>query len=139
MTDLLTGKLLAIGIPIVALVLLMVCYKLVLRIFGVIIIPKNTIGIVNKKFVLFGSNKTLPDGEIIALKGEAGIQADTLPPGIHFWRWPWQYSIQSQEFVTICQGKIGVVEARGGKPLSNGRVLAKKVEKIGRASCRERV
>jgi len=128
MTDLLTGKLLAIGIPIGALLLLIVCYKLILRIFGVIIIPKNTIGIVNKKFVLFGSNKTLPDGEIIALKGEAGIQADTLPPGIHFWRWPWQYSIQSQEFVTICQGKIGVVEARGGKPLSNGRVLAKKVE-----------
>jgi len=128
MTDLLTGRLLAIGIPIGALVLLIVCYKLILRIFGVIIIPKNTIGIVNKKFVLFGVNKTLPDGEIIALKGEAGIQADTLPPGIHFWRWPWQYSIQSQEFVTISQGKIGVVEARGGKPLSNGRVLAKKVE-----------
>jgi uncharacterized membrane protein YqiK len=128
MTDLLTGKLLAIGIPIGALLLLIVCYKLILRIFGVIIIPKNTIGIVNKKFVLFGSNKTLPDGEIIALKGEAGIQADTLPPGIHFWRWPWQYSIQSQEFVTISPGKIGVVEARGGKPLSNGRVLAKKVE-----------
>jgi uncharacterized membrane protein YqiK len=128
MTDLLTGKLLAIGIPIGALLLLIVCHKLILRIFGVIIIPKNTIGIVNKKFVLFGSDKTLPDGEIIALKGEAGIQADTLPPGIHFWRWPWQYSIQSQEFVTIDPGKIGVVEARGGKPLSNGRVLAKKVE-----------
>ncbi len=82
MNDLLTGRLLAIGIPIGALLLLIVCYKLVLRIFGVIIIPKNTIGIVNKKFVLFGTNKTLPDGEIIALKGEAGIQADTLPPGI---------------------------------------------------------
>ncbi|HWW02122.1 MAG TPA: SPFH domain-containing protein [Candidatus Acidoferrum sp.] len=128
MTDLLTGKVLATGILIGALLLLIVCYKLILRIFGVIIIPKNTIGIVNKKFVLFGSNKTLPDGEIIALKGEAGIQADTLPPGIHFWRWPWQYGVQSQEFVTISQGKIGVVEARGGKPLSNGRVLAKKVE-----------
>ena len=75
MTDLLTGKLLAIGIPIGALLLLIVCHKLILRIFGVIIIPKNTIGIVNKKFVLFGSNKTLPDGEIIALKGEAGFQA----------------------------------------------------------------
>jgi uncharacterized membrane protein YqiK len=128
MPELNTGNLLVIAIPIAAIILLVVCYRLILRVFGVIIIPKNTIGIVNKKFVLVGSNKTLPDGEIIALKGEAGIQADTLPPGIHFWRWPWQYGIQIQEFVTIEQGKIGVVEARGGKPLSNGRVLAKKVE-----------
>jgi uncharacterized membrane protein YqiK len=128
MPELHTGNLLAIGIPIVALFLILICYRLILRVFGVIIIPKNTIGIVYKKFVLVGSNKTLPDGEIIALKGEAGIQADTLPPGIHFWRWPWQYGIQIQEFVTIEQGKIGVVEARGGKPLANGRVLAKKVE-----------
>jgi hypothetical protein len=37
---------------------------------------------VNKKFVLFGSNRTLPDGAIIALKGEAGYQADTLAPGL---------------------------------------------------------
>jgi uncharacterized membrane protein YqiK len=128
MPELHTGNLLVIAIPILAVLLVLVCYRLILRIFGVIIIPKNTIGIVNKKFVLVGSNKTLPDGEIIALKGEAGIQADTLPPGIHFWRWPWQYGIQIQEFVTIEQGKIGVVEARGGKPLANGRVLAKKVE-----------
>src|SRR5258707_13103863 len=128
MPELNTGNLVVIGTPIVAVVLLLVCYRLILRVFGVIIIPKNTIGIVNKKFVLVGSNKTLPDGEIIALNGEAGIQADTLPPGIHFWRWPWQYGIQIQEFVTIEQGSIGVVEARGGKPLANGRVLAKKVE-----------
>jgi uncharacterized membrane protein YqiK len=128
MPELKIGNFLVIAIPIAAILLLLVCYRLILRVFGVIIIPKNTIGIVNKKFVLFGSNKTLPDGEIIALKGEAGIQADTLPPGIHFWRWPWQYGIQIQEFVTIKQGSIGVVEARGGKPLANGRVLAKKVE-----------
>ena len=128
MPELNTGNFLGIAIPIAAILLLLVCYRLILRVFGVIIIPKNTIGIVNKKFVLFGSNKTLPDGEIIALKGEAGVQADTLPPGIHFWRWPWQYGIQIQEFVTIEQGTIGVVEARGGKPLANGRVLAKKVE-----------
>src|SRR6266851_7598755 len=112
MPELNTGNFLVIAIPIAAVLLVLVCYRLILRVFGVIIIPKNTIGIVNKKFVLFGSNKTLPDGEIIALKGEGGIQADTLPPGIHFWRWPGQYSIQSQEFVTIDPGKIGVVEAR---------------------------
>lgn len=114
--------------PLIVLVILGVCYKLVLRVFGVVIIPKNNIGIINKKFVLVGQNKTLPDGEIIALKGEAGLQADTLPPGIHFWFWPWQYTIAFQEFITIPQDKIGIVEARGGKPLSNGRIIATSVE-----------
>jgi len=128
MTEILNGKVLAIVIPTVVMILALVCYKLILRVFGVIIIPKNTIGIINKKFVLMGSNRTLRDGEIIALKGEAGLQADTLPPGIHFWYWPWQYNIQTEGFTTIKQGTIGVVESRGGKPLSNGRVLARKVE-----------
>jgi uncharacterized membrane protein YqiK len=128
MNDIITGKALAILIPIVAVILAIICYKLILRIFGVVIIPKNAIGIINKKFVLFGANKTLPDGEIIALNGEAGLQADTLAPGIHFWFWPWQFSIQLQEFVTVSQGKIGVVQARGGKALANGRVLAKAVD-----------
>ena len=107
---------------------LVTCYKLVLRVFGVIIIRDDCIGIVNKKFVLFGNFKTLPDGEIVALRGEAGLQADTLAPGIHFLYWPWQYEISVTSFVTIPEGNIGVVEARGGKALSGGRVLAKCVD-----------
>jgi len=99
----------------------------VLRVFGVIIIPDDSIGIVNKKFVLFGKNKTMPDGDVVALKGEAGLQADTLAPGIHFLYWPWQYVVKTVEFTTVSEGTVGVVEARGGKALSGGRVLAKSV------------
>ena len=122
------SQLIAVIAAVVVLIVLIAAYKLILRIFGVIIIPKDSIGIVNKKFVLLGANRTLPDGEVIALKGEAGIQADTLPPGIHFWLFPWQYSVSVQPFMTVDQGKIGIVEARGGQPLSGGRVLGKTVE-----------
>lgn len=52
------------------------CYRFILRVFGVVIIPEDSIGIVNKKFVLLGRHKTLPDGQIIALQSEAGNQAD---------------------------------------------------------------
>ena len=48
MNDIITGKALAILIPIVAVILAIICYKLILRIFGVVIIPKNAIGIINK-------------------------------------------------------------------------------------------
>jgi uncharacterized membrane protein YqiK len=103
-------------------------FRLVLRLLGVVIIPQDSLGVINKEFVLFGKNRTLPDGCIIALRGEAGIQADTLAPGIHFGYWPWQYEIQVQQFITISERNIGVVESRDGKSLSGGRVLAKKVE-----------
>ena len=48
-------------------------YKFTLRVFfGMVIIPENKIGLITKKFVLFGANKSLPDGKIIALNGEPG-------------------------------------------------------------------
>jgi uncharacterized membrane protein YqiK len=103
-------------------------YKLILRIFGVVIIPNNQVGIVNKKFVLTGRNRTLPDGAIIALNGEAGVQADTLAPGLHFWYWPWQYVIKQEPFITIETSKLGVIEAQDGHALANGAVLGRQVE-----------
>ncbi|MFZ4619967.1 MAG: SPFH domain-containing protein [Bacteroidota bacterium] len=107
---------------------LLVSYKLVLRVFGIVIIPNDSIGILNKRFVIFGSNRTLPDGTIIALNGEAGYQADTLAPGLHMWLWPWQYEIDLVHFVTIGEGSIGIVEAKDGSPLKDGRVLARRVD-----------
>ena len=63
----------------------------VLRLLGVIIVPDDSIGVVTKKFVLFGRARGLPAGRIVALNGEAGFQADTLPPGLHLGFYPWQY------------------------------------------------
>jgi uncharacterized membrane protein YqiK len=111
-----------------ALLVLGLSYRFFLRIFGIVIVPNNGVGIVTKKFRLGGANATLPDGKIIALAGEAGVQADTLAPGLHTWLWPWQYSVEIVPFVTIAEGQIGIVEARDGVPLSGGRVLAAQVD-----------
>ena len=109
-------------------ILFILFYRWTFRLLGIAAIPEDSIGIVNKKFVLWGANKSLPDGKIIALKGEAGFQADSLAPGLYFGYWPWQYTILRQQFATVTEGYIGVVEARDGTPLSNGRVLARQVE-----------
>lgn len=114
------------GITLAILVLLF--WKAFLWLFGVIIVPDDSIGSVTKKFVIFGANSTLPDGQIVALQGEAGYQADTLSPGLHMGLWPWQYTIDLYKFTTIPQGKIGVVQACDGKPLPSGRVIARDVD-----------
>ena len=113
---------------VLALALAIVCYRLILRLFGVVLIPQNSIGIVDKRFAVLGKNRTLSEGQIVALNGEAGVQADTLAPGLHFFLWPWQYKIKLQEFLVVPQDCIGVVEARGGIPLTEGRVLGKRVD-----------
>ena len=111
----------------VAVLLALVLHRLVLRLFGMVSIPEDAIGVVTKKFVLFGTNKALPDGTVVALKGEAGVQADTLPPGIHFGLWPWQYQIDIVKFMTIPQGQLGVITSRDGKAMSGGRILGRTV------------
>jgi uncharacterized membrane protein YqiK len=108
--------------------LVIICYKLFFRFFGVIIVPQDKIGLVTKKFVLFGNNKELPEGRIIAVNGEAGYQAKTLPPGIYFWYWIWQYEVTLQLFIVIPEGKIGLVMAKDGRELETGRILARKAE-----------
>lgn len=110
-------------------VLSVVFYKFVLRVFfGMVIVPEDKIGLVTKKFVLFGTDKSLPDGRIIATKGEAGFQAQTLAPGLYWGMWIWQYSVEMTAFTIIPEGKIGLVLSKDGKEIPTGRILARKVD-----------
>lgn len=107
----------------------LIFYKFVLRVFfGMVIVPENRIGLVTKKFVLFGTHKELPDGRIIATKGEAGFQAHTLAPGLYWFMWPWQYGVDMVPFTVIPEGKIGLVLSRDGAEIPTGRILARKVD-----------
>ena len=114
---------LAIGIPLLCILL----YRIILRVFfGLVIVPEDRIGLVTKKFVLWGK-QSLPEGRIIATSGEAGFQAQTLAPGVYFGKWFWQYAINFQPFTVIPTGKIGLVLARDGAELETGSILARKV------------
>ncbi|MBS1732127.1 MAG: flotillin family protein [Bacteroidetes bacterium] len=104
-------------------------YKFILRVFfGMVIVPENRIGLVTKKFVLFGANRELPDGRIIATKGEAGFQAKTLAPGLYWGMWPWQYGVVMQPFTVIPEGKIGLLLANDGAEIPTGHILARRVD-----------
>ena len=113
---------------VIGVIAVLVLYRWVLWLFGVIIVPDDSIAIVTKKFVLFGSHRRLVDGHILALQGEAGYQAETLAPGLHLALWPWQYVVKMQKFTSIPMGKIGLVEACDGQPLPSGRIVARRVQ-----------
>ncbi|MEO5642188.1 MAG: SPFH domain-containing protein [Bacteroidia bacterium] len=112
-----------------AVVVCLLLYKFILRfLFGMVIVPEDRIGLVTKKFVLVGANRSLPDGRIIATKGEAGFQAKTLAPGLYFGMWVWQYEITMQQFTIIPEGKIGLVMAKDGAEIPTGNILGQRVD-----------
>jgi len=114
---------------ILALVFCILLYKFILRVFfGMVIVPENRIGLVTKKFVLYGAGRSLPDGRIIATKGEAGFQAKSLAPGLYWGMWPWQYAVTMTPFTIIPEGKIGLVQSNDGAELPSGNILARKVD-----------
>ena len=114
---------------VLAIFLSLILYKFILRVFfGMVIVPENRIGLVTKKFVLFGGNRGLPDGRIIATKGEAGFQAKTLAPGLYWGMWPWQFGVDMAAFTIIPEGKIGLILSKDGAEIPTGRILARKVE-----------
>ena len=66
----------------------------------------------------------LPTNRVVAINGEKGPQAEVLGPGWHFGYWPWAYSVSLVDTITIQQGKVGVIVALDGKPLTVGQVFA---------------
>ena len=89
---------------------------------GFALIRDDQVGIVTKKM----TGKKLPEGKIIATKGEIGVQSKTLLPGL-YWLFPIIWKIESDNVTRIAPGNIGIVESIDGKQLQSGRILSDEV------------
>ena len=65
----------------------------------------------------------LPADEVLAERGQKGVLREVQGEGWHFVM-PILYTWELEENLTVPAGKVGVVTAKGGKPLPPGRVLA---------------
>lgn len=74
-------------------------------------------GLLIKKF-----GSSLPEGKIIAVNGERGVQADILSPGWSFGWLPWLYDKTAVKATLIPDGQIGIVTAIDGASLPDGEV-----------------
>ena len=81
------------------------------------------LAVIERKFI----GKEMADGRTIALRGEVGIQARVLGPGLHF-LWPFIDKAKKYPITTIQENQIGVVEAFTGVPIPKGHFLATSVE-----------
>ena len=106
-----------------ALIIVVVALICAQTLLGVVLIRELQVGIVIKRFAM----RSLAPGKLIALNGEAGYQADTLAPGLHFRYWRWQYRIIKAPVTIVPQGEIALVVAAAGEPIPSERILAKVV------------
>lgn len=91
---------------------------------GQVLIRERQVGIVVKRF----AGKSLAPGRLVALDGEAGFQADTLAPGLHFGYWPWQYRVIKVPVIVVAQGEIALLLAADGAAIPTERILGKVVD-----------
>lgn len=89
-------------------------------------INANEVGQVTKNW----GRKKLPAGQLIALDGECGYQAELLSPG---WQWvPFILkSVSKHPVVEIGSDELGVIVAQVGEPLPVGQRVAESKDEFG--------
>ncbi len=91
---------------------------------SIVKIDGDEVGIVEKK--LFGGD--LPEGKVLAVNGENGVQAQILAPGWHV-KWKWQYNVTQIKMTEIKPGFVGLIQAADGQSLPGGEIFAPEWDK----------
>jgi uncharacterized membrane protein YqiK len=87
-----------------------------------IVVGGRAIAILERRW--FG--KKLPQGRVIAMKNEIGIQARTLGPGLHLMI-PFIYKAKKIGFTIIGENEVGIIESIDGNAVPAGKIFAKVV------------
>jgi len=96
---------------------------LILAYYSIVIVTGSEMAVMERRW--FG--KKMPQGRVVAMGNEVGIQARTLGPGLHFLI-PFIYVARKYPFIEIKDGEIGIIEAIDGNPIPPGRIFAQVVE-----------
>jgi len=94
---------------------------------SIVKIEGDEVGIVEKK--LFGGS--LPEGKVLAINGENGVQAQILAPGWHV-KWKWQYNVTQIKMTEIKTGSVGLIQAADGQSLPTGAIYAPEWKEPGK-------
>lgn len=89
---------------------------------AIVIVGGTELAVIERKY--FGKN--LPQGRVVAMADEIGVQARTLGPGLHLLI-PFLYTVKKYPFMTVSENEVGFVESIDGAPVQPGHIFAKKI------------
>jgi regulator of protease activity HflC (stomatin/prohibitin superfamily) len=84
-----------------------------------VVVGGNEIALIERRW--FGHK--MPQGRVVALGNEVGIQARTLGPGLHFLI-PFIYKAAKSVFTEILENEIGLIESVDGSSIPAGNIFA---------------
>jgi len=90
---------------------------------SITIVGGTQIAIVERRWL----GKKIPEGRVVAMRNEVGIQARVLGPGMHFLI-PFLYKIQKAQMTQINENEVGILESIDGEPVHPGKIFSKVVE-----------
>ncbi|MBI2387795.1 MAG: hypothetical protein HYV14_17555 [Elusimicrobia bacterium] len=67
---------------------------------------------------------SMPEGRVVAMANEVGIQARILGPGLHFLI-PFLYRTEKAPMMVVAENEVGLVESIDGAPVPPGRIFGK--------------
>lgn len=70
--------------------------------------------------------RSMPQGRVVAMPDEVGIQARILGPGLHVLI-PFLYRVEKFDMISIGENEVGLVESIDGEPVTSGRIFSKVV------------
>ncbi len=88
----------------------------------IVIVGGTQIAVLERR--LFG--KHMPQGRVVAMADEVGVQARLLGPGLHVLT-PFIYRVTKSNMITIGETEVGLVESIDGKPVDPGHIFAREV------------
>src|SRR3954454_10434940 len=103
----------------VGIVMLAIGGLVVLLLLLVVLRSFHSIGAAEVGLVTKRIGKNLEGDQLVALKGEAGYQAELLMPGLRFKLWP-IYTVERFPWVQVPPDHVGLVIAQVGESLPTG-------------------
>ncbi|MBU2488733.1 MAG: hypothetical protein KKA60_05020 [Proteobacteria bacterium] len=95
-----------------------------------VIIDADSVGHINRIYM----GDDMGPGQIIALSGQKGPQAEILPPGFHFRLFLNVLNdVEEKSIINIPEGKYGFLTAKDGVPLDQGQYLAPRWDEKAKA------
>ncbi|MBI3552181.1 MAG: hypothetical protein HY077_06660 [Elusimicrobia bacterium] len=87
---------------------------------SIVVVGGTQIAVLERRWL----GKAMPDGRVVAMADEVGVQARILGPGLHLLI-PFLYRVEKYPMVVVAPNEVGLVESIDGNPVSPGRIFAK--------------
>jgi len=104
----------------IILIVIGIVFLIILISSTIVVVGGREIAVLERRW--FGTD--MPQGRVIAMKNEIGVQARTLGPGMHFLI-PFIYKARKFPFTIVGENEIGLIESIDGNSIPAGKIFAK--------------